>query len=385
MDPGYFDCNATTALWPEARAAWVEAVEQYWMNPSSPYRAAARAQVRMEAARAALAARFGLVPERVVFNSGASEGNNAVFAHWARCLPAEARVGVSPTEHPSVTEAARHYFGDRVRWLELGAEGAVSVEALGELLREGRLAAVSAMAANNETGILNDWQTIAGLCREAGVPYHCDASQWIGKMPLAGLGDCGIVTACGHKFGGPRGVGFWLLAPQMQGFEAQRGGAQEAGVRAGTPDLAGILALEAALRVAESVRTRCDAAERDRFVRGLCQAIPGTECVGEGMERLWNTTCLILPEFASVRWIRALEKRGFYVSSGSACSTGKEGPSPVLAAMGLSAGQMRRAIRVSSTWSTRPEDWDALAAAFLAAYHAMKEEAGRSGNEVISI
>jgi len=124
---------------------------------------------------------------------------------------------------------------------------------------------------------------------------------------------------------------------------------------------------------------------RDAFLAGLCQALPSVEVLGLEVERMWNTALLILPEFASVRWIRALEKRGFWVSAGSACSTGKDGPSPVLAAMGLEAGVMRRVLRVSSGWATSTADWQALAVAIVESYAVLRSEAGDSPSTVISI
>ena len=162
MDGGcYFDYNATSPLRPEARAAWLKAKDALWLNPSAPYRGAARVRVHFEAARAELAKLFEVSADRIVFNSGATEANNAVFAHWSLTLPADARVAVSPTEHPSVLQAARRFFAGRVDWLALDANGAVDVAALQSLLVEGGVAAVSVMAANNENGILNDWQEIA--------------------------------------------------------------------------------------------------------------------------------------------------------------------------------------------------------------------------------
>jgi len=379
MECCFFDYNATSPLRPEARAAWLAAADDLWLNPSSPYRAAARVHAHLDAARARVADLFEVTPVRVVFNSGATEGNNAVFAHWAATLPTDARVAVSPTEHPSVIEAAKRFFGERVVWLALDVNGAVDVAAVPEML--GQVAAVSVMAANNETGILNDWQGIADACRSQGVQTHCDASQWIGKLPLQGLGACDFVTGCAHKFGGPRGVGLSLLPEGNANFTSLVGGAQEAGHRAGTEDVAGVLAMVAALEVAEPGV----ADGRDAFLAGLCQALPSVEVLGLEVERMWNTALLILPEFASVRWIRALEKRGFWVSAGSACSTGKDGPSPVLAAMGLEAGVMRRVLRVSSGWATSTADWQALAVAIVESYAVLRSEAGDSPSTVISI
>tara|TARA_B110000977_G_C11050601_1_gene482154 strand:- start:287 stop:1432 length:1146 start_codon:yes stop_codon:yes gene_type:complete len=381
MKTCYFDYNATASLRPEAKAAWLSATEDLWLNPSSPYRAAARVHAHLAEARSVVAGLFAVAAERVVFNSGATEANNAIFAHWAATLPANTRIGVSPTEHPSVLAAAQHFFGERVIWLALDSNGAVDVAALQHVLNERQLAAVSVMAANNETGILNDWAAIATACRAQGVSYHCDASQWIGKLPLDRLQTCDFLTGAAHKFGGPKGVGLCLLPAENSGFMSLTGGDQEFGHRAGTEDVAGILAMVAALQAAE----RGSAQGRDAFLVELGQVLPAVEVVGLAAQRLCNTALLIMPEFASVRWIRALEKRGFLVSAGSACSTGKQGPSPVLAAMGVQADAMQRVLRVSSGWATSVADWLALAAAMAECRSMLSSEADGSTSTVISI
>ena len=329
-----------------------------------------------------MSALLGEHPERLVFNSGATEGNNAVFAYWASTLPAKARIGVSPTEHPSVLEAARHFFEGRIEWLELNENGSVDTTALESLLEKDiQLKAISAMAANNETGILNNWVTIAKLCRLKGVQYHCDASQWIGKCSPEGLDKCDFVSGCAHKFGGPRGVGFSLLPKVQTDFKSLFGGSQESGHRAGTENVAGILAMVAALEAAEPGTS----AGRDTFLTELKEMLPAVEFVGEKADRLWNTAMLILPEFENTRWIRMLERRGFLVSSGSACATGKQGPSTVLAAMGLPTDAMRRVVRVSSGWTTSVADWKQLAGAFADSYEELRAGAEYSVAKVISI
>lgn len=375
----FFDHNATTPLLPEAKAAWLDAVDAQWLNPSSPYRAGAAVHARLEEARERLAAMLGVDAKRIVFNSGATEGNNAVFAGWARSLGEDARVAVGATEHPSVIEAAKHSFEGRVDWLQPKPDGVITPAALGQ----NKVAAVSIMAANNETGILNPWQSWAASCREQNIPMHCDASQWIGKMPLDGLGACDFVTACAHKFGGPKGVGFMLVP---EGFSTGLvGGVQESGRRAGTEDLAGILAMLAALEVAESSRAESSAQGKKAFLQGLQKALPNVQVVGESAPTLWNTASVIMPGFKSARWIRSLEKKGFLLSAGSACSTGKQGPSHVLAAMGVSPQQAGRFLRISSGRETSPEDWAALLEALLGSYRELKADAADSNSQVISI
>lgn len=385
MQLRYFDNNATTPLWPEARAAWLAAADEHWLNPSSPYRAAAAVQVRFDHERAWLAEQFSVSSEQVVFNSGATEGNNSVLAYWAETFGASDRIALSPLEHPSVLEAAKRFFADRFVLLPLDAAGVVATDGLATFLESNAVRAVSMMAANNETGMYQPWQTLAAICQAKGITYHCDASQWIGKAPLEGLSACDFMTACAHKFGGPRGVGFLILPPGASGFHSFLGGAQQRGYRAGTEDFAGVVAMHAALRQSEARRKAATSLLKEGFIQKLQGLLPGLQVVGGGAATLWNTVSLILPEFQSARWIAGLERSGFLVSAGSACSTGKQGPSHVLAAMGVAPNAMRRVVRISSGWLTTPEDWDALAAAFASVYHALCAEGGESTSRVISI
>lgn len=376
----YFDHNATTPLAPAAREAWLKAADEKWMNPSSPYRHAAAVRVRLEAAREALAARFGTDGDRLVFTSGATESNNAVFAHVARCSP-DGKVAVCATEHPSVVEAAEFHFDDRVVWLPVDPEGVVDLAALEEEIASGNLVLVSVMAANNETGVIQPWAEIASLCKNAEIAYHCDASQWVGKMPLEGLSGCSYVSGCGHKFGGPKGVGFLLVSSCDDPCLLQMGGSQESGRRGGTEDVPGVLSMEAALTAARPQ----SATGRDTFLAELSKQMPDIRIMGAEVDRLWNTASIIMPEFPSVRWVRALERQGFLVSSGSACATGKSGASHVLAAMGVGPAAAERVVRISSGFETKAEDWADLAEAIVNAYKMLRNDAAASTSRVISI
>jgi cysteine desulfurase len=366
----YFDHNATTPLSPAAREAWLRASDDAWQNPSSPYRDAARVRARLEECREQLARLLGGAASRIVFNSGATEGANAVLAHWAQTLPAGRKIAVNPTEHPCIVEAARHLLPpERLVWVELDGNGVVQLERLEALLTDGAIGAVSVMAANNETGVVQPWREISALCRRHRVAYHCDASQWLGKLPSTGLGAAGWVTATAHKFGGPKGAGFLVLPEQAEGFRSQQGGEQERGHRAGTEDFPGIAAMVAALADAEATKVLFETERlrwRDAFITRVRSVLPGAQVVGAGTERLWNTVSLIMPHTDNHRWVTKLDRRGFQVSTGSACATGKAGPSPVLAAMGFAADEAKRAIRISAGWETAQDDWSQLATALAA-------------------
>lgn len=377
----YFDHNATTPLHPAAREAWLQAMDAHWLNPSSPYRAAAEVRVRWEALRARFAALLEIAPERLIFNSGATEGNNAVIRHLRATLPLTARIGVSRIEHPSVLACARECFGDRIDWLPVDADGQLCPEAV-DLCR---LSAVVLMAANNETGMHQPWHRLASACAEAGVPFHCDASQWIGKEPSEGLATCGYVSGCAHKFGGPRGVGFLVVPAGVDLAGSLLGGHQQSGRRAGTEDFAGVAAMLAALEAVTAQPPVCGAAGKRALWDRLAQELPGVRVIGRLDGVLWNTLALILPEFTSQRWIRALERRGFLLGAGSACSTGREGPSHVLAAMGIESAAAGRSLRISSGWTTTQAHWEALAAAILESYEELRAGGASSSGRVIEI
>lgn len=370
----YFDYNATTPLAPAAREAWLAAQDEFWANPSGPYRASARARNFLERQRARIADFFEVEPARVVFTSGATEGNNAVL-RWAAEVAetSQSRIAISAIEHPCVREAAKRIAGEGVVTLPVDGDGVVEIAALDPLFSDNPPALVSVLAASNETGVLQPWQAVAARCRRGGVRFHCDAVQWIGKLPLQDLANVDFVTASGHKFGGPKGVGFVLLGPARSGFCGQVGGGQEDGHRAGTEDLAGIAAMVAALEARLAMEPASHEA-RDAFIAAMKER--GAIILGERAKRLPNSVALIMPRFDRTRWIHRLDRLGFAIGSGSACSTGKEGPSAVLTAMGVSPDAAQRALRISGGPDAAREDWEALTRAFAEAEADLERDEG---------
>jgi cysteine desulfurase len=392
----YFDHNATTPVLPEARAAWLEAVETFIGNPSSPHRLGQRAEAALQAAREQLAAFLGCDALDVVWTSGATESNNMVLHHFARAAglaerrspnrrvlargsakdraasefgaPDGAEAWVSAIEHPCVLAAADTGLPRRARRVPAGRDGVVELDWLRDGLRKRKPALVAVMAANNETGVLQPWREVLAMCRENGVPFLCDAAQWVGKLPARGLGVCDFVSGCAHKFGGPKGVGFLKCPSGARLTPLLVGGKQEDGRRAGTENVAGVLSMMAALEARERLLAAGEQkprlAWREAFERGLREQLPGSEIVGAGVERLWNTVSALMPEAdCQQRWVVKLDKFGCAVSTGSACASGREEPSHVLAAMGRTPKEAGRVLRFSSGWETTEEDWAALLAA----------------------
>ena len=358
----YFDHNATTPLSPPAREAWLAAQADFWQNPSSLYRGAGAVKRRLEDAREAFGEIFGCEAERIIFNSGATEGCNRVLAHEARQAAPHARICLSAVEHSCVGSAAPKSFGATgVSKLPVDSSGRLD---LGEALRvieASRPTLVSVMAANNETGVLQPWRELAEFCRSEGLRFHCDAAQWLGKMPPEGLAGCDWVTVSAHKFGGPKGVGLVIIpADVTRPLALQAGGAQESGHRGGTEDFPGIAAMLAAL---ETRIVDGDARGRDGFESALMAAVPGARLLGAKSPRLANTSMAVMPRHGNLKWLTRLDERGFAVSTGSACSAGRGNPSHTLAAMGLDPDEMGQVLRFSSGPATTSDEWLALAAA----------------------
>ncbi|HEY1083545.1 MAG TPA: cysteine desulfurase family protein [Prosthecobacter sp.] len=366
--PAYFDHNATTPLSAPAQEAWLKASRQHWHNPSSLYREAGLASQALEAAREELADALGAEAGRIVFTSGATESNNTLFAGLARCLPPDAVVAISAIEHPSVRESARAWLGrGRVVEIPVDAEGVVQPEVLQNIVQRHSPALVSIMAANNESGVLQPWPELLKLCRQGGTRFHTDAAQWLGKLPAASLGTCDYVTGSAHKFGGPKGTGFLLLADEEESFPLLHGGPQEHSRRAGTENYPAIAAMVAALRASEEKLAAAagqQSALRNAFEQQMKAAFPGLRVISEKASRLANTSLLVMPRHENLKWLTRLTRRGFAISTGSACSSGKEGSSVVVQALGTNWEELKRVVRISSGPETGPQDWADLATAF---------------------
>ena len=361
----YFDYNATAPVMREAREAWLNVTEHIGGNPSSMHQFGAKAAIALADARERLAAHLGCHPLDLIWTSGATEANNMVMHHFARKLGPTGQVWLSAIEHPCVFDSAQHYFGKRARLIPITREGVVDVDWITAELADTQPGLVAVMAANNETGVIQPWREVAAICRQYRVPFFTDAVQFIGKVPAKGLGECDYVTGAGHKFGGPRGVGF-LKVPNRQSITPLLlGGKQEGGRRAGTENVAIIAAFAAALEVREKQMARSEhvlrGVWRDNFERELLRALPEVSIVGAKQPRLWNTVSALMPDGdRKLQWVIRLDKAGFAVSTGSACTTGKEEPSHVLSAMGIKSAQAVRSVRFSAGWETNENDWSAL-------------------------
>jgi cysteine desulfurase len=356
----YLDANASEPLRPEARQATLAALDVTG-NPSSVHAAGRAARRLLEAARQAVADRFGAAPADVVFTAGGTEANGAAV----KGLGAGRRILAGATEHPAILASAPGAAS-----IPVARDGTANLDALAELLRAGPPALVCLMLANNETGVLHPVAEAAKLCRAHGGLLHVDAVQAAGRIDfsLASLGADSLAVS-GHKLGGPKGAGALLLRAGLTLPPLIPGGGQERGRRGGTEPLPAIAGMAAAL--AAAAPDRRIAALRER-IEAACVPL-GAMVAGAGAPRLPNTTSLILPGIAAETQVIALDLAGIAVSAGAACSSGKVARSHVLAAMGLGA-DAACAIRVSLPWNA-PDD---AAERFVAAWSAMRDRLSRA-------
>jgi cysteine desulfurase len=348
----YLDWNATAPLRPEAAAALSEALAR-WGNPSSVHARGRRARQLVERAREAIAELLaGVDPSAVVFVSGGTEANHLALLGGGR-----ERVLVSAVEHDSV----RHAVPD-AELIPVDGDGIVVLDALdGLLTADPRPTLVSVMFANNETGVIEPVAEISAITHKHGALFHCDAVQGAGKVSLdvATIG-ADFVTLSAHKLGGPPGVGALVATGGIEPAPFLRGGGQERGRRAGTENLPGIAAFAAAVRQAAVEISAYDRVRllRDRLETEIAALAPEAAVIGTAAPRLPNTSAISLPGVPAETQVIALDLEGVMVSAGAACSSGKVGPSHVLAAMGLEPTVAESTIRVSLGWSSSETDVD---------------------------
>src|SRR5262245_48205415 len=321
-------------------------------NASSVHGEGRAARNLIEAAREEIAAAFGVPPRSVVFTSGGTEANALALRGSAAD-----RLIVSAVEHASVRAAAGQ-SGRRVDQLPVDSEGIAYLDWLARALAEGaKNTLVSLMLANNETGAIQPVAEAVELAHRHGGLIHCDAAQAVGRITVDWhtLG-VDLMTLSAHKFGGPQGIGALLVRPGTPLSPLIGGGGQEFHLRGGTENVAAICGMAAALRAASGDDAAVTARWRDRLEARLEAASPGLEIFASGVPRLPNTSCFGLEGLLAETAVMALDLHGVAVSSGSACSSGKVGPSHVLEAMGVPPGLARSALRVSLGWNTTEKD-----------------------------
>jgi cysteine desulfurase len=371
------DHNATTKPSPGVVEAVARGLTELWHNPSSVHRAGQAARAAMERARRSLADLLGASPREIVLTSGGTEAINLAIRGFLDAVgPRQTPPALitTRTEHAAVRDLAEELARTgkaRVIWVDVDRRGVVDPAALERACEQAagiHLACVQ--WANNETGVIQPVTEIARISRHHGGVFLCDATQWVGKMPVGSLDPFDMLVFAPHKFHGPKGVGvFWSRRGVR--YRPTALGSQELGRRGGTENLPGILGAgvasdEAASWLADPSARSSLAGLRDRLEQTILAAIADASVNGAGGDRLWNTTNIAFPKLEAEAILLALSEQGVNASAGAACSSGSLDPSPVLLAMGVPPEAAHGSVRFSLSRHSTLDEIDRAAAIVIA-------------------
>ncbi|WP_427171306.1 cysteine desulfurase family protein [Arthrobacter sp. 92] len=376
----FLDAAATTPVRREVLEAMWPFLTGEFGNPSSHHSLGDAAARALTEARQVVAAALNCRPGEVTFTSGGTEADNLAVKGLALARqavnPALNRVAVSAIEHPAVEESARYlerFHGFAVDIIPVDGYGRVTPEALAAVLTP-ETALASVMYANNEIGTIQPIRQLAALARERGIPFHTDAVQAAGWLPLdtKSLG-VDAMSISGHKLGAPKGNGALFVRGRTRVEPLMHGGGQERGRRSGTENVAGAVALATALATVATAQPTASGftrpgqqptAEgqgapavpghaarvsglRDAFIRDILAGVPGALLTGHPAERLPSVASFCFPGTSGESVLLELERQGIICSSGSACAAGSDAPSPVLMALGIDPEIAQTAVRFS--------------------------------------
>jgi cysteine desulfurase len=353
--PAYFDHSATTPVDERVIEAMLPYFKQTYGNPSSVHHWGQEAEAALTEARELVAMLLDCEPASVTFTSGASESNNLALTGLAlkRLRTGANEIICTPVEHPSVLNAMRWLeieHGFNLKLLPVDKYGQIDPSDLQHALSE-RTALVSVIYANNEVGSIHPIPDLAALCHQAGVPFHTDATQATNYLPLSIPElQVDLLSLGAHKFYGPKGIGLLYVRPGLKLEPLLHGGSQEHGLRPGTENLALIIGLAEALKIAFAER-EVEAARlrpmRDQIIRLVEHEVPRSRLTGHPIQRLPHHASFAFQDIESNALLAALDVQGFACSAGSACKVGDPEPSRVLSAMGLDRSWSLGSLRVS--------------------------------------
>ncbi len=365
--PIYFDHAATTPVRPEVLEAMLPFLgASAFGNPSSSHRFGRTAKAGLEHARREVAAAVAVDPNQVVFTSGGTEADNLAIIGTAMAALGRGesgRVVTTGTEHKAILAAAHQVarLGGSEEILAVGTNGVVDLGAFEQAMARSP-SVVSVMWVNNETGVRQPIELIAERCRASGVPFHSDAVQAFGKFPISlTTVPCSFLTLSGHKIGAPKGIGALIVRDRKTVDAIIHGGGQQFGIRPGTENVAGAVALGRAATIVvrevehEAVRL---AALRERLAAGLRARVGDLVVNGEGAPRAPHVLNMAIPGADSEALLMHLDLAGIAASGGSACSTGSVEPSHVLMAMGLPRSLAIASVRFSLGHETTEAEVD---------------------------
>lgn len=357
----YLDNNATTRPAPEVRESLLQWLEN-WGNPSSIHQAGRGPKALLRWSRQEVAKMIGADPLEVIFTSGGSEANNLALkgAFYRQKAQGRTHILISAVEHPSVAKTAAFLatHGAEIEKIAVKRDGSIDLEVYQKQLRPST-ALVSVMLANNETGSIFPVKKMAKLAHQIDALFHTDAVQALGKMRfnVSDL-DVDLATFSGHKFYALKGCGVLYSKRGTQIESLIHGGGQERNRRAGTENLlaiASFAAMSARLSFVEEKLPHMESL-RDKMEAFILNHIAGSSVTGAGVRRLPNTSSVVIPHVDGETLLMNLDMEGFCVSTGAACSSGSQEPSPTLRSMGLSRDEAQMSLRVSLGWDTTAHD-----------------------------
>jgi len=357
----YLDNNATTQPLPEVVEAMLPFLRESYANPSSVHRFGQSVRHQVECARAQVADLIGAAPKEIIFTSSGTESINLAIRGYLKANPKRRRFVTTTVEHSCVLKVAEGLAADgyEVEYVGVDRDGRVREDEWDEKLTPDT-ALASVIHANNETGVVSNVATLAGISAQRGVPVHLDAVQSAGKLAIDVTSwPVQLLSLSAHKFHGPKGVGALYQRRRTRLEPLVLGGGQERELRGGTEHVAGIVGMGVAAQSAKKDRddvSRRVASLRDALESGILNAFDAASVNGGGAERVHNTTNVSFEGLEAEAILILLSEAGICASAGSACSSGSLEPSHVLKAMGTPERAGHGAIRFSlSKFNTRGE------------------------------
>jgi len=365
----YLDYAATTPVDPRVLEQMLPYFRENFGNSSSIHHLGQQAEAALETARESLARSLNCLPEEIIFTSCGSESDNLALrgaALAARRLRGANHILISPVEHHAVSITAQQLaelFGFELEYLPVDSSGRVDPENLASRLRP-ETAIVSVIYANNEIGTLNPIAEIGQVCRDHAVPFHTDAVQAAGYLPIDTQNlNVDLLALGAHKFYGPKGVGALFIRKGTPIIPTLTGGSQERGLRAGTHNIPYIVGMAVALEIAQAERSQRTAylqPLRDYLIGHILEEIPRTQLTGHKTNRLPNHASFIFEGVDGNALLALLDVNGFACSSGSACKTGDPEPSNVLLSLGIPPDWALGSLRITLGIHTIAKEMQAL-------------------------
>lgn len=357
----YMDNNATTKVDQAVLEEMLPYFDRWYGNPSSMHSFGGLVSKKVQQARQRISELLGCQPDELIFTSGGTESDNTAIRGTLAAYPRKRKIITTRVEHPAILSPCRQLEqnGYEIYELSVDREGRLNLDELAEALDD-NTALVTIMYANNETGVIFPIEEIGALCRARGVPFHTDAVQAVGKIPIhLKNSTVDMLSLSGHKLHAPKGIGVLYVRRGVRLVPFMLGGHQESGRRGGTENVPGIIGLgkasELALQYLEDENTRVRAL-RDNLEAKILSTCPDTMVNGDRQNRLPNTLNVSFEYVEGESILMLLNQFGICASSGSACTSGSLEPSHVMRAMGVPFTAAHGSVRFSlSRFNTQEE------------------------------